>query len=47
VSYPVLTSRLTSDASGRFLPYWNRGTGEIKREVSTGYDTEADGVQRA
>ncbi|GMA74909.1 hypothetical protein GCM10025880_13260 [Methylorubrum aminovorans] len=34
----------SSDASGRFLPYWNRGTGEIKREVSTGYDTEADGA---
>ena len=34
----------SSDATGRFLPYWNRGTGEIKREVLTGYDTEADGA---
>ncbi|MCE4223816.1 HAMP domain-containing protein [Methylobacterium sp. C25] len=34
----------SSDASGRFMPYWNRGSGEIKREVLTGYDTEADGA---
>ena len=34
----------SSDASGRFLPYWNRGSGEVKREVLAGYDTEADGA---
>lgn len=34
----------SSDASGRFLPYWNRGSGEVKREVLSGYDTEADGA---
>ena len=34
----------SSDASGRFLPYWNRGGGAIKREVLTGYETEADGA---
>jgi methyl-accepting chemotaxis protein len=34
----------SSDGTGRFLPYWNRGTGTIKREALTGYDTEADGA---
>ncbi|MEG9525057.1 MAG: methyl-accepting chemotaxis protein [Hyphomicrobiales bacterium] len=34
----------SSDASGRFMPYWNRGSGTIKREVLTGYETEPDGA---
>ncbi|WP_353806861.1 methyl-accepting chemotaxis protein, partial [Methylobacterium sp.] len=31
-------------ASGRFMPYWNRGSGTIKREVLTGYEAEPDGA---
>ena len=34
----------SSDASGRFMPYWNRGSGTIKREVLTGYEAEPDGA---
>ena len=34
----------SSDGSGRFLPYWNRGSGATKREVLTGYDAEPEGA---
>ncbi|MCJ2086909.1 methyl-accepting chemotaxis protein [Methylobacterium sp. E-005] len=34
----------SSDRSGRFMPYWNRGSGAIKREVLTGYEAEPDGA---
>lgn len=34
----------SSDASGRFMPYWDRGSGTIKREVLTGYEAEPDGA---
>ena len=34
----------SADASGRFMPYWNRGSGTIKREVLTGYEAEPDGA---
>src|SRR3954452_5364534 len=34
-----------SDASGRFLPYWNRASGEVALETLTGYDdTGSDGA---
>ncbi|MEH3066125.1 MAG: cache domain-containing protein [Methylobacterium radiotolerans] len=26
------------------MPYWNRGSGTIKREVLTGYEAEPDGA---
>jgi len=31
------------DATGRFVPYWNRGGGEIKREILTDYDKPGAG----
>ena len=34
----------TSDATGRFLPYWNRGSGAIVREVLTGYEDPVEGA---
>ncbi|MHB2210056.1 cache domain-containing protein [Methylobacterium sp. CM6257] len=34
----------SSDGSGRFLPYWNRGSGAMRREVLTGYDAEPEGA---
>ncbi|MHC2020358.1 methyl-accepting chemotaxis protein [Methylobacterium sp. CM6247] len=34
----------TSDATGRFLPYWNRGSGTIVREVLTGYENPVEGA---
>ncbi|HEY8380550.1 MAG TPA: methyl-accepting chemotaxis protein [Microvirga sp.] len=34
----------SSDATGRYLPYWNRGSGSPKREVLTGYDNPVDGA---
>ena len=36
--------KTSSDASGRFLPYWNRGAGAIKREVLTDYESEQNGA---
>jgi methyl-accepting chemotaxis protein len=29
-----------SDATGRFLAYWNRTSGQVRRDVLTGYDTD-------
>ncbi|MFY8155202.1 MAG: PDC sensor domain-containing protein, partial [Hyphomicrobiales bacterium] len=31
------------DATGRYVPYWNRGGGEIKREILVDYDKEGAG----
>lgn len=31
------------DTTGRFVPYWNRGGGEIKREILTDYDKPGAG----
>ena len=32
-----------SDSSGRFIPYWNRGTGSITLEPLVGYDKSGEG----